>query len=322
MLGYSLTSAPLVVKDQRARRDHRRRVRRARVSGRLRSGDGPAPLAMVCRAGAWRIRRRYLERRQLAARRKPDVADRLVRSGSESRVLDGRQPGAADRSIGSRRAATTCSAIRSSRSIRTPASASGTSSSRRTTATIGIRVSRSFSWTACGTGRCENCCCMRTATACSTCSTEPTAVSCPATPFVYQNWNTGFDGARPADRRARLEFQRRKAASSCIRRWSAAPTSRRRPTAPQPAGSIFEYSRERSGVRQHARVIRGGPPVHRQEQSLTFSRSQARRAGFVRRHQGARPRNGQDRLGFQDFPGLADQRCARDRRQRGVRRDP
>ncbi len=122
------------------RRRVRRRVRRARIPRRLRRGDRQASVAMVHGARARRVWPRHVGGRQLEAGRRADLAHRLVRSGVEPGLLDHRQPRAADRSIGSRRPATTCSAIRWSRSIPTPDSADGTISSRPTTATTGIRV--------------------------------------------------------------------------------------------------------------------------------------------------------------------------------------
>ena len=79
MLGYSITSAPLVVKDKVI----------VGVTGGEFGARGfldaydarrEAAVALVHRPGAGRIRQRHLGRRQLEARRQSDVADRLVRS--------------------------------------------------------------------------------------------------------------------------------------------------------------------------------------------------------------------------------------------------
>ena len=71
--------------------------------------------------GAGRIRQRHVEGRQLEDRRRPDVADRQLRSRTQPRVLGGRQSRARVRSR--RRAArwTTSTATRSSRSMPTRA---------------------------------------------------------------------------------------------------------------------------------------------------------------------------------------------------------
>ena len=89
---------------QGAGRHHRRRVRRAWFSRCVRCGNRTPFVAMVFGAGSGRVRARDVARRQLAARRQPDVAHRFVRSGTESRVLGRRQPRPADRSLGARRA--------------------------------------------------------------------------------------------------------------------------------------------------------------------------------------------------------------------------
>ncbi len=142
---------------QGSRRHHRRGIRRARLPRRVRHRHWPTGVALVFRSGARRVRQRHVEGRQLDARRQPDVADRLLRSRVEHRLLGGRES-RARRSIAARaETATTCSATRSSPSIPTPARASGTTSSRPTTVTTGIRRRRWCSSIASGTGSRGNC---------------------------------------------------------------------------------------------------------------------------------------------------------------------
>ena len=64
------------------RRHQRRRSRHPRLPRRLRREDRQAGLALLDRPVAGRTGQRIVARRQLGARRRRDVADRLVRSGS------------------------------------------------------------------------------------------------------------------------------------------------------------------------------------------------------------------------------------------------
>ena len=67
-----------------------------------------------------------------------------------------------------------------------PASASGITSSPPTTRTIGIPPKTWCWWTACTTARTASCCCTPTATACSTSWTAPMASSSPPRPTCAQ----------------------------------------------------------------------------------------------------------------------------------------
>ena len=139
MLGYSITSAPLVVKDK--------------VIVGVTGGEFGARgfLDAYDAASGKQLWRWYTVPAPGEFGNDTWTGDSWKTGGSpmwltgsydpelNTRVLDRRQSGAADRSVGARRSATICSAIRSSRSIRTPASASGTTSSRPTTATTGTR---------------------------------------------------------------------------------------------------------------------------------------------------------------------------------------
>jgi hypothetical protein len=141
---------------QGARRHHRWGVRRARLPRRVRHRHRHEGLALVCRPGAWRVRQRHVEGRQLDAWRQPDVADRLLRSRAEHRLLGRRNPGPQiDRSArgdGDNLFSDSVVAIDP-----TPARASGTTSSRPTTATTGTRRRRWCSSIACGMGNAANC---------------------------------------------------------------------------------------------------------------------------------------------------------------------
>ena len=87
---------------QGACRHHRRRIWRARFHRCVRRRHRRAAVALVLGACAGRVRPRLVAGRQLEAWRQPDVADRLVRSRSQHGVLDGGQPGTANRSIRAR----------------------------------------------------------------------------------------------------------------------------------------------------------------------------------------------------------------------------
>ena len=121
------------------RRHRRRRVRDSRLHRRLRSGDRRAPVALRDDSRSGRIRTRHLGRRFLEAGLRRDLAARLVRPRPRSRVL-GRSAIRVRSTTAPCVKATTCSAVRCSRSIRRPAPASGTTSSRRTTRTTGTRT--------------------------------------------------------------------------------------------------------------------------------------------------------------------------------------
>ena len=171
MLGYSITSPPLVVKDKVIVGVAGGEYGDPRLPRRLRRRERQARLALLHDPGAGRARQRHLEGRQLEDRRRADVADRLLRSRAEHALLDGRQSRA-------RRSIARCAATgdnlyqqlgRRARPGHRPA-ASGTTSSRRTTATTGTRRRTWCSSIAPGTGSRASCCCTPIATASSTCS--------------------------------------------------------------------------------------------------------------------------------------------------------
>ncbi len=102
-------------------RHRRRRVRHPRLCRRLRRRHGQAPLAVLHDSRSGRVWPRDLAGRQLEDRRRPDLADRLLRSGAEPAVLGRGQSGRAGRPVPARATWTICSATRSSPSTRTPA---------------------------------------------------------------------------------------------------------------------------------------------------------------------------------------------------------
>ena len=139
MQGFSITSPPLPVKDK--------------IIAGIAGGEfgirgfidayDPATGARLWRfatiPGPGRIRTRHVGRRFLEAGLRRDLAARLVRPRSRSRVLGGRQSvSALQRRRASRRQPV--QQFGASRSIRRPARASGTTSSRRTTRTTGTRT--------------------------------------------------------------------------------------------------------------------------------------------------------------------------------------
>ena len=121
------------------RRHQRRRGRHPRLPRRLRREDRQAGLALLDRAVARRAGQRHVAGRQLGARRRRDVAHRLLRSGAEAALLGHRQ----SRSRLERRLAQGRQPLhlaRWSRSTSRPARRAGISSSRRTTSTTGTRT--------------------------------------------------------------------------------------------------------------------------------------------------------------------------------------
>ncbi len=137
MLGYTITSPPLALRDKIITGVSGGECRRERIHRRLRSRDRQTAVALQHDSRSRRIRPRYMERRKLAARRRPDVAHRQLRSGFRYAVLD-HSAIPAPTMTGTYARATTCLHVRSSLSIRIPAAANGIISSRRTTPTIGI----------------------------------------------------------------------------------------------------------------------------------------------------------------------------------------
>ena len=99
--------------------DFRRRRGRARVSGGVRSGDGPGGVALLDRARAGRTGRRDVARPRPRARVCVDVADRHLRRRARHAVLADRQSVSRTTTEASGWA-TTCTRIRSSRSSRPP----------------------------------------------------------------------------------------------------------------------------------------------------------------------------------------------------------
>ena len=90
--GYSITMAPLVVKDKVHRRRRRRRVRHPRLRRRLRREDRQGSVAVLHDSRPGRARPRHLGGRRLEDRRRAGLGDRLLRSGAQPRLLGHRQP--------------------------------------------------------------------------------------------------------------------------------------------------------------------------------------------------------------------------------------
>ena len=79
--GYSITMAPLVVKDKVLVGRRRRRVRHPRLRRRLRREDRQGSVELLHDSRAGRTRPRHLGRRRLEDRRRAGVGHRLVRPG-------------------------------------------------------------------------------------------------------------------------------------------------------------------------------------------------------------------------------------------------
>ena len=174
----------------------------------------------------------------------------------------------------------------------------------------------------CGTARCASCCCTPIATDSSTCSTARTE-------NFYQARRSSTRTGTPASTRTDGRMQVPGSNSSSDWKLLRLSHARRRHEFPgavvQPDHwlDVSRIRRKRSAVREHAGSLRIRPPVHRPNQRGWRScGTEARRAGGVGGHQGARSRNREDDVGFQDLSGLVDQWRARHRRQRAVRRDP
>ena len=316
MLGYSLTSAPLVVKDKvlvgitggefgaRGFLD----AYDAATGKRLwRWYAVPAPGEFgndTWKGDSWKIGG------------SPMWLTGSLRSRAQHRLLDRRQS-RRRRSIARRAAtSTTCSATRSSRSIPTPGSASGTTSSRRTTATTGIRAQDVILVDRVWHGQTRKLLLHADRNGIFYVLDRTNGAFLAGTPFVYQNWNTGFD----ANGRPRIVpgSNSSREGSFFVYPTLGGGTNFQAPSySPLTGWFYLAVLGERPALRQRAGAVRGGPPVHRPRPRRAGPPSaEARRAGAVGGHQGARSRNRQDDVGLQDLPGLADERRAGHGRQR------
>ena len=316
MLGYSLTSAPLVVKDKVHRRRHRRRIRRARIPRCLRRRDRQAAVAVVLRARAWRIRQRHLAGRQLEAGRQPDVADRLVRSRAESRLLDRRQSGTADRSIRSRGSRQPVQRFGRRDRCRHRAAQVALPVHAERRPRLGFVPGRRSSSIASGAARCGSCCCTPIATGIFYVLDRTNGEFLSATPFVYANWTTGFDAkGRP--------IMVPGSNSSREGSFFVYPDARWRHefsgAVVQPADRLVVSAvpRRRPAIRQRAADVRSGQAVHRQR-SEQRSGDVGPKPGEPGRSAGIKaldPETGKTMWDFKIFQrSLADRR-ARHRRQ-------
>ena len=236
------------------RRACRRRVCAPRVPRRIRR-ERQASVAVLHDSGTRRVRQRHVERGQLEDRRRRHVADRHVRSGARHALLADRQSGRDDRSVGARRRRQPVHRFgRRARSRYRPAQ-SGTTSSRPTTATTGIRRRTWCSSIACGAASSASCCCTPTATAISTCSIAPPARSSRAR---RSSTRTGTKASTRKGGRCpfRDRTRARKAASSSIRRLAAAPISSRRRTVRSPACSTWNTRRPARSTSARRRLRR------------------------------------------------------------------
>ena len=218
---------------QGARRNHRRRVRRTRISRRLRRGARgrrlwrwyavPAPGEFgndTWKGDSWKLGGSPM---WLTGSYDPDLNLVYWTVGNPGPQIDRSTQGRSRQPV---------QRFGRGASIPTPASANGTISSRPTTATTGTRARPSFSSTACGTGNRESCCCTPIATACFY-VLDRTDGSLPrGTPLRLSELEQRNRRQREAPRRARVELEPAKAASSSIRRSSARRTSRRPHTVP------------------------------------------------------------------------------------------
>ena len=275
MLGYSLTSAPLVVKDKVIVGITGGEFGARGFLDAYDAATGQRLWRWYSVPAAGRVRQRHVERRQLAARRQPDVADRLVRSGSQSRLLDGRQSRPADRSIRARRARQPVQRFGRRDRSGDRARASGTFSSRRTTVTTGIRARRVVLVDRVWHGQMRKLLLHADRNGMFYVLDRTDGRFLSATPFVYQNWNTGFDaGGRPIV----VPGSNSSAEGSFFVYPSLVGGTNFQAPSYSPAHrlAVSAVPRERSGVRQRAAAIRGGPPVHRQRTARRRARRRNR----------------------------------------------
>ena len=142
------------------------------------------------------------------------------------------------------------------------------------------------------------------------------------TPFVYTNWNAGFDeNGRPQPIPGSNSST---GGSFFVYPTIGGGTNFQAPSYSPVTGWMYlEYSENgQQYVSTPAPYEAGRQYIGRTTASGDRGAAEARRARGVGRHQGTRSRNRKDDVGFQDFPGLADQWRARDCGQRAVRRDP
>ena len=275
MEGFNITSPPLIVKDKVIVGHAGGEYRDPRVPRRLRC-DRQAAVALLHDSRTRRVRQRHVEGRQLEDRRRRNVADRHLRSRARHALLADRKSGADDRSLACAETATTCSPIRSSRSIRRPAGASGTTSSRPTTGTTGTRPRTWCSSTGCGAGRTGSCCCTPIATGTSTCSIARTARSCRA------RRSSTRTGTRASTRRAGRcrspdRTRARRAASSSTRTGGGA-TNFQAPSY-SPLTGLFYLAYSEAGAQSTSAQPQAPQKRHR-------STSATRRTAAVRRARG------------------------------------
>ena len=108
-----------------------------------------------------------------------------------------------------------------------------------------------------------------------------------ATPFVYQNWNTGIDSSgRP---RVVPGSNSSREGSFFVYPTLVGGTNFQAPSySPLTNFLYLQYPRRRPGLRERGRDLRGGTTVHRKGNGDAVRRFEARRAGPVCRHQGPR----------------------------------
>ena len=303
MDGYSLTSPPLVVKDKVLVGITGGEFATRGFLDAYDAATRQAGVALLHGSRPGRVRPRHVEGRQLeetAAARRGSPAPTMP--SSNTRLLDRRQSG--DRKSIDRCAAisTTSSATRSWRSIPTPASASGTTSSRRTTATTGIPREDMILVDRVWRGQMRKLLLHADRNGISTSSTARTARSCPAR---RSSIRTGTTASTPTDVRIAVPGSNSSRERQFLRvpdRGRRARTSRRRRTARVTGWVYLEYSENGQAVRQRAGAVRGGPAVHRRAAAAAGA-SGSRRPGEPppqRRHQGARSGDRKDGLGLQD----------------------
>ena len=321
MEGHSITSPPLIGQGQGDRRCLRRRIRHARFHSGVRCGQRQAAVEVLHDSRPGRVRQRHVEGRQLEDRRRPDVADRPLRSRAEHVYWPVGNPGPQiDRSVrgeldnlfsDSVVALDADTGMRKWHYQFTPNDGHDWDSAQdmilvdrvwhgQTAQAAAPRRSQRDVLRARSHQRHSSCRARRSSIRTGTRASTQTA----------GRW-------RCLDR-----TRARKAASSSIRRSAAARISRRRPTARRPAGSTSSTPESGQQLHQRARAVRTGPAVHRPGAGRGAAPARGPdepppNAG----HQGDRSGNRQDDLGFQDLSGLAHQRPDGDRRRRGVRVD-
>ena len=234
---------------------------------------------------------RHVGGRQLEAWRRPDVADGLVRSRAESRLLDGRQSRAADRSLGARRSRQSVQRLgRRDRSRHRPAQVALPVHAERRSR-LGLVPGRRSSWIASGAAGCASCCCTPIATAIFYVldRTNGEFLSGDAVRLRELELAASTTKGRP-HHGSRFELERERQLLRLSRRVGGATNFQAPSYSPLTGWVYLAVRRRRAAIRQRARrrIEAGKQYIGRSTPTGPGGRPQAERAGSIGRYQGDR----------------------------------